>query len=492
MTTLKFLTQSAMLGSGSGFSPPTLERVRLPDSDPEAALLVSAAVVGIGQLGGWMPFQATGGETPCPPETRQPMPERAAELLKRILGGEFEAVLPEFLQLSGRRGLVVPPETLPALLGLGKKELRLPVLAVIGERGRWLAGFNPAWAHALAPVGEQAWEIGKFEERVTLLEQLRATAPERARQLVQATWEQDSPEARVAFVTTFAAGLSTQDEPFLESCLDDRRREVRSAAFDLLARLPQSRLAERAFARLEPLLKLKSKFLGRDVLEVTLPAQLDPAAKRDGAGGAVLHKTMGEKANWLAQMLSVVPPSLWSREWNLPPEKLLQVALGSEWKEPLLLGWRLAAQRCGDPDWAMALAELTVKQAAARKVLAGAGWEGLIGLVAMEKLEVLAKNSITPHVNELNDVNPFLILLEAYPHPWSPGLARTVMASVRRQTGGFRERLMRALPRFGLRIPPDLAEEFATGWSESSRAWGTWVDQFIAVMRFRKEMMEVL
>lgn len=492
MATLKSLTQSAMLGSGGGFKPPALEYVRVPDADPEAALLISAAVVGIGQLGGWRPLEVTGGEATCPPETGLQLPERAAGLLKRILAGEFEAVLPEFLQLAAERGFVVPPETLPTLLGLGKKELHPLILAVIGERGRWLAGLNPAWTYALAPAGEQAWETGKFTERVALLEQLRATAPGKARELVQTTWEQDSPEARAAFVTTLAGGLSMQDEPFLESCLDDRRKEVRTAALDLLARLPQSRLVERAFARLEPLLTLKSRILGKDVLEVTPPEELDPEAKRDGAGGAVLRKTMGEKANWLAQMLSVVPPSLWSRKWNCPPEKLLQIALGSEWKEALLLGWRLAAERCGDPDWAAALAELIVKQAAGRKILAGDDWDGLIGMVTVEKLEALAKNSITSHINELNDANPFLILLEAYLHPWSPGLARTVMASVRRQTGGYHQRLMRALPGFGLRIPPALAEEFTTGWPESSHGWDSWIDQFIALMRFRREMMEVL
>ena len=42
------------------------------------------------------------------------------------------------------------------------------------------------------------------------------------------------------------------DEPFLESALDDRSREVRQQAADLLTRLPDSRLALRMAERAGP------------------------------------------------------------------------------------------------------------------------------------------------------------------------------------------------------------------------------------------------
>ncbi len=299
MISLKSLTQSAMLGTGNGFQTPRDAETRgvpISPSDPEAALLASAAVIGIGNLGGWTPAHFESNRSVCPKESQSPMSERAAALLKRILAGEFTAVLPEFLRLGAERGVIAPPETLPALLGLGKKELRPLGLAVIGERGRWLAGINPAWGYALPPVEEAAWETGLLEERMALLERLRPQSPGRARELIESTWEQDSPEARAAFVAALAVGLSIADEPFLESCLDDKRKEVREAAFGLLTQLPESRLVGRSIARLEPLLKLKTKLLGGDTLEVTLPDKLDAAAKRDGAGGIILRKSLGEKA----------------------------------------------------------------------------------------------------------------------------------------------------------------------------------------------------
>jgi hypothetical protein len=214
-------------------------------------------------------------------------------------------------------------------------------------------------------------------------------------------------------------------------------------------------------------------------------------AKKDGVGGTVLRKGVGEKANWLAQMLSVVPPSTWSRRWDRPPEKLLLMALGSEWKEALLLGWMLAVDRCGEPDWAEAFAEMWVRQPEARTVIYQIP-ESLIRSVRMEKLEALAQSSITRIVRELDDNHPLLDLLVLDERPWTANLARTIMASVRRQGGSPRYRLLHSLPGFALRIPPSLADEFATGWPEVTPGWEPWMDQFIATLRFRKEMVEAL
>src|SRR5512145_2403567 len=201
MTSLKSLARSAMLGS------------------TDDSLLTSAISIGISELGGFVPPTFEGGGSACPAESKSQMPEKAADWLKSILTGEFEALLPEFLQLAAERGYIVPPETLPALLGLGKNGLRAWVAPVIGERGRWLAAHNPAWAYALGRDPLEAWEHGARLERVTALEQVRAREPEKAREWVQATWEQEAPEDRAAFLAVFSAGLSMADEPFLEGCL---------------------------------------------------------------------------------------------------------------------------------------------------------------------------------------------------------------------------------------------------------------------------------
>jgi hypothetical protein len=228
-----------------------------------------------------------------------------------------------------------------------------------------------------------------------------------------------------------------------------------------------------------------------ETLEVGLPAALDPEAKKDGVGGSLLRKRMGEKANWLAQMLAVVAPSTWSRRWNRPPVKLLQMALASEWKEALLVGWMLAVERCGDTDWAEAFAEFWISQPEARTVLLELP-VNLIHCLRLEKLESLAQVSITRFVREMDDNHPMLDLLMKYERPWSANLSRTIMASVRRQAGSPRYRLMHALPGFALRISPEMVDEFAAGWPENAPGWETWINQFTGTLRFRKEMVEAL
>jgi hypothetical protein len=472
MPTLKTLTQTAMLGS-----------------DPESALLSSAAQAALATLGG-LQLPYTEPVAPCPPETLPAMPEAASQLFKRVLAGEFEALLPEFLRLAAARGVIVPPESLPALLGLGKKELRPLVLPVIGERGRWLAGFNPSWAYAL-PENDTDWETGSFEQRQRLIERLRVSDPAKARELVQSTWKQDSPEARAAFLTIFAINLSGADEDFLESASADRRKEIRDTALDLLVCMPDSKLSMRVFTKLNVFLQMKSKLLTKTNLTLDLPDAPGEVSKELGIHNVpTLRKNLGEGANWLAFMLSLVPPSYWTNAWKLTPEKAIEAARKSDWAESLLMGWSLALQRVSDPDWAAAMAETSAKQPKLWKMLAENTASALMRQMSTEKLEALAQSSITLKLNELNDKHPLLDMLEAYRQPWSVKLTRTVFASLRRQAGDYHWLLMRAMPGFALYIPPEMVDELAEGWPQNMRGWEVPVNQLLATLRFRREMIE--
>jgi hypothetical protein len=105
---------------------------------------------------------------------------------------------------------------------------------------------------------------------------------------LRSTWDTDAPEAREAFLTILAEEVGTDDESFLEFALDDKRKAVRLAAADLLARLPESGHARRMLARLESLIELEAPHGGilgklrKRKLRVDLPAAPDKAAQRDG------------------------------------------------------------------------------------------------------------------------------------------------------------------------------------------------------------------
>ena len=477
MPTLKSLTKSAMIGTPPG----------------EESLLSSAALAGVGTLGGLRLSQIDGTSTPCPPETLPYMSEHAASFLRRMLGSEFQAVLPEFLRALGESGAIVLPELLPALLGLGKRDLRSLVLPVIGERGRWLAGSNPSWAYATPADSVPDWETASLDQRRLLLERLRPTDPDQARELLQSTWGQDSPEARAVLLTTLKTGLAQPDEDFLESCLADRRKEVREAALDLLAQLPDSKLSLRVFTKLSGCLQIKSKLLKKPSITFDLPDGLDEFNKQAGVNVVVLRKKLGQGANWLAFMLSLIPPTLWTHEWNISPIKAIEAAMAGEWGEAMLLGWSLAAARSGDPDWAAALAQITVDKSKSLYMMADNSLSDIVRHIPMDKIEALTQSSMNLKTSEISDKNPVLDVLIACEQPWSAALARIVIPSIQRQTGKYDWRLMDALRGFSLRVPPALADELIGTWAEEpSHGWDTYINQFNTALRFRHDMLEAL
>ncbi len=493
MSTLRTLAQSAMLGTGNGFPPPEVEGVSLPANNLDAAVLAAAAALGTAQMGGVVAQIVTEQRAPCASETLRPLPDRAVALLKRTLEEENAFLLPEFLGQIAQRGMSVPPETIPALLGLGKSELRPLVVKVSGARGRWLAESNPSWAYALGREAHDAWEHGTRLERLAALEEIREKDPATARAWMEATWQSEPPEERAAFVRVLQAGLSMADEPFLEACLDDKRKEVREAARGLLMGLEESRFARRMWERARPLVQLKSRFLMGDRLEAHLPEGLDAAAKRDGLGGTALRKDMGEKANLLAQILSLVPPMRWSRELNRPPEKLIAAALGCEWKEALLLGWQLAARNAGSPEWAEALVDFWIVNRQDSRLLDGEYLNELILMVSSEKMERMVLGAIKPVFQELDDRSALFAILTHYHRPWSKKLALAVIRSAQRQAGGKGYYLPAALPNFARYIPVELCTELSGGWPNDMKGfWQTYVQQFSQGLNFRSEIQRSL
>ena len=139
--------------------------------------------------------------------------------LQVMIGGQFREALPEWLTLAFEKRLRFAHENLVEALDFGRRfpEFRDGILPLIGVRGRWLAAQNPDWKYALKisqaeiesaseeEIDEEIqiseiWLTGTKEERSLLLHQLRKGDPSYARELVEDTWTQDSPEERAAFL----------------------------------------------------------------------------------------------------------------------------------------------------------------------------------------------------------------------------------------------------------------------------------------------------
>ncbi len=416
---------------------------------------------------------------------------QAGRCLEQILSGDKLALLPEWVEIAAATSQRVREEQLPLMLDQSKAILpiRRSLLPVLGERGRWLAAQNPQWSDFTLHGEERAWSEGQCKERQAYLEDLRAQDPDRARDLLTATWPEEPPAERVAFLQILANQLSLADEPFLETTLDDRRKEVRQAATALLAKLPESRLVQRMTGRVRSLLNWKSGLL-RTSLDVSLPAAYSDDLRRDGIDPRPpANLKVGERAWWFAQVLSFVPPRTWSAAWNRRPLQILDPIRKHEWEEALLLGWSEAALRAQDAEWLEALVNYHFRSGDQKRLM------DLFPRLPAPLQDRLAISLLREYSSLAPDQNASLFL-SACRHPWSRELTQAVTSAICQtlQKGDLPpwrwEKLLRDIPPY---FHPDLLiasiDNIAAALAKKE-AGDPYVSGLLAMLEFRLTMRQ--
>jgi hypothetical protein len=437
--------------------------------------------------------------TPCPTDARPPCGRRAAHQLSLILA-EQRPLLAEWLAALEAVGRRPPDGAAPELLEAARDEpaLRPTITRALGSRGAWLAGLNPAWAFAAAEgAAENAdalaarWQTGTRAERMALLGALRASRPAQARALVETTWSTEKADDRAAFLAALGAGLSMADEPFLEAALDDRVKAVRTTAAELLARLPESRFAQRMTARALSLLNYRGGLFAR--LELSLPEHCDKALQRDVVTLKPPQGT-GERAWWLRAIIMATPPAAWCAAWSLDPAAILRLRFDKEWRRMLLGAWAAAALSYRDVTWAEALAE-----GVAAELDPGLLAE-LLRVLPPARREPLLIRMLSQTAPPFGQNHPALPALRTG-EPWGPELARAVIGALARRFSPLKDNvyldwhLRAALEEFALSIPPGLAEELIAALPPTldvTRQWADAAQSFAARLRLRRDMYDAL
>lgn len=411
-------------------------------SSPEDQLLAAAATTGAHEACG-----RSGRASPLtlpssPVDARQQCSLRAGELLEQILAMAHtpakQRLLVEWLDAADAGKRRPPHWHLPALLDYAASTpaVREAATAVIDQRGLWLMSLNPSWQFAAAEDMEPAsvFATGNRDQRLAVAQRLRETDATQARQMIGSTWKEDSADDRAAFVAAMSIGLSEEDEPFLESALDDRSKQVRASAAELLSRIDGSAYAKRMIVRVEPLLSFTpgtpAGMIARAKpprVEVQLPPDaFDPAWGRD----AIVEKPAagtGRRQWWLAQMLRRVPPAHWSAKWQISPADCFRAATG-DFAEILVSAWADAAEDHRDATW---------MKAAVFHSLDDAQQPVSVSLIqhlpASDQCEVIAKVFASPRV-DARGLGPVLNALTAQFSRELSELAITAVERVREQT----------------------------------------------------------
>ncbi|HEX7746792.1 MAG TPA: DUF5691 domain-containing protein [Micromonosporaceae bacterium] len=407
-------------------------------------------------------------------------------------------LLTEWLTAAAAAGRRLPPELVPALLDAGRRHRGLRPL--IPEVGGPLAGLLAAqradWSYAsstpqvASTVGnDAAWELGTIRQRTAYLSRLRRLDPARARDVLEKGWEAEPPDDRVALLGALATGLSADDEPLLERALDDRRKQVRDVALELLARLPDSAYARRMSDRATTCIQMR----GTRAITVSPPTACDRSMRRDGIAPRPPTGT-GARAWWLEEILARTSLQAWPE-----PRAFLARQVSEEWIKTVRRGLaRAAATQC-DGEWAAALvdplsADMTSDWQPADRLLL----EALYDVLPAEDLAVRAAAALRHGLARATAVGVEHVLALC-PRPWPPAVAEGVFGALEdqynRRAGGWRAAGLCELA--ALRLPADL-EPRAVALAARLRAASpndpgvAIVDRLTTTLRFRQDMLEEL
>jgi len=243
--------------------------------------------------------------------------------------------LNEWLTLCAQAGWRVPPARLPELLDHASNDSRLrPLLTpVLGERGRWLARFNPDWAFTPPPPGDDAWDTVTEAGREALWRSVRERDPHAARALLQQHLPTERAGSRKRLLAALLDTLTPDDhalEPLLDTLTTARSEDVRTLARTALHRLngsPQNARNAARFAALVSLGKpgLLGRLTGQTPSTLTPPTAPDEHAARDG----LPDPTGQEKPSateLLEHLLEHTHPDALLAALNIPPATLVNIA----------------------------------------------------------------------------------------------------------------------------------------------------------------------
>ena len=472
------------------------------DRRPLPALLDRAAVQAVARRAGLRPGPASPLPPAAPADPRPALPEAARQRLAMLLparagsaGGtlaNLNELLPQWVAAAARHGYRCPAALVPPLLDAARtrSELRADAVTLAGPLGRWLADRNPDWRFVLRTplTGEQAtgpdqrlWQEGLFAERVTHLTLLRRRDPDAARELLRSTWAGERAEDRLLFLDALQEGLAAGDEPFLEAALNDRAKNVRATAAELLSALPGSALAERMARRALACVTLSSTADGAR-LTVHPPTACDPEMRHDGIPvGSPTGRA--DRAFWLGEIVAATPLDTWVTAYGSPAE-LLALPVSDAWQQDLRDAWSRAAVRQGDARWARALLALPAPD----PIPVGSAAKLLAVLPPLERADWTA-GFLAGH--GLADAFQLLV---ACPAPWSEALGRAVLGALERvaATGGYPWSHSGVIGVAERALPPEAAAELSALAEHTVPAWAETFARLGATLRLRAAMFAEL
>lgn len=470
-------------------------------ASPETTALRLAGVLAVCSAAGFRPPTTDRPQLPPCPEDARPVaaePELVATLGAILDEGPNPLRVLALRQLDAA-GYLLPPRLLPRALTLAvqQTDLRPWLPPVVGERGRWLARLHPEWSPALTlddtPPDPDWWDSGTLDQRCRFLAAQRRRDPAEARERLARTLGETDARGRTRLLAELETGLSLEDQDVLETCLQDRSKEVRRQAGTLLACLPDSRYVARLTERVGACLGQTRKLL-RQVPTIEPPAAFEPDWTPDAIEETPPKgERLGRRAWWLYQLARALPLDWWTRQTELDPAGCVRWAKSTDWELALLRAWSEALARTPSLDWTEAILNRLPVEGLALDPL------DLVDRLPAAERETYWLALIERPPRGLS-LGPLLTrFTQGLMHDGLTGLsvpgARRLLDRLYRQGGAGRlvqdYSLRRTLPDFIACLPDALLDEAANGWPrdglDSPAATETQA-RILAIVRQRRQL----
>ncbi len=422
--------------------------------------------------------------------------------LEMILDGPHKEAFNEFIDWINVYHKTLTPRFIPVILerALDDGELRNTILPLIGPRGKWLAQQNPKWAMLFSETNLDDWEAADLDTRIVIFEQARSNDPQKALELLEKEWGSLKPKHKIAFLQKMITGLNEADEAFLENCLYESRKEIRQLASNLLSRLPHSQLNQRMWERLQLFIEFKKGTFAKEKPIITLPDSIDETMIRDGIDPRHQWKSGGLKASRLGQMITLMPPSRWEREYEKSPEELITIFLRSEWAVLFLQAFSQAAILHDDKKWMQALLTAWIKNNA-NPVWYEFNPEPILKAIDAGTFNEVCLLALKVDADFASEEGPLFILIRSSKNIWSADLSKNLIGRFQKwmakqestHWGSWHYKTV--LKKASYHCSTEVHEALRKNWPTEAVVWSAWqreIELFLSTLQFRAEMKREL
>ncbi len=328
--------------------------------DKEEKFLQLAALAFNYRQSGVQPLhKADASITIAPEETRPGCSMAAIQAFNDVVAEDNEGLLQLWLECCAAKQQLAHPFMLPVLLNkaVAQKSLQPLIKSCAGERGKWLAQFNPDWEMPAAISLEEQWQTGTPAQRKAALAQVSETDPATARAWLQQTWPQENTNARADLLNSLRPIVFAEDSSWLEELLNEKSVKVKEAVIHHLRLQPESSIVQQYWQVVQQAISIKKEkaLLGlssKTTLQIKLPDTINEDIFKYGIDRMSSNKKVSDEDHIVEQLVQAVPPHLWEAHLQETPERIITLFAEHAAGSRLYAALEGASSRFSNTQWA--------------------------------------------------------------------------------------------------------------------------------------------